>query len=111
MKTQPTVREEEISIPIEEMEQILNQSLQSILDKFTDYSTAGVNLLHIRAIVSVFAMLGYTLEENLPPVDRPCLSDLSHFAYLQITKPLPSSNIIVLDLNEFNDLVNKVVYK
>ena len=73
MKMQPPIREEEIFIPVEEMEQILNESLQSFLDKFTDYSTAGVNLLHVRAIFSVLAKLGFTLEENLPPVERPGL--------------------------------------
>ncbi len=109
MKIQTTIREEEISIPIEEMEQMLSEPLQSFLDKFTDYSTAGVNLLHVRAIFSVLEKLGYTLEENLPPVERPGLSDLSLFAYLQITEPMPSSNIIVIDLNEFNDLLNRVV--
>ena len=109
MKVQPTVREEDISIPIEEMEQMLSEPLQSILDNITDYSTAGVNLLHARAIFSVLEKLGYTFEENLPPVEHPGLSDLSFFAYLQITEPLPSSNIIVVDLNEFNGLLNKVV--
>ena len=88
---------------------MLNESLQSVLDKFTDYSTAGVNLLHVRAIFSVLEKLGFTLDENLPPVELPGLSDLSLFAYLQITEPLPSSNIIVLDLIEFNDLLNRVV--
>ena len=90
---------------------MLNESLQSFLDKFTDYSTAGVNLLHVQAIFTVLEKLGFTLEANLPPVERPGLSDLSLFAYLQITEPLPSSNIIVLDLNEFNDLLNRVVSK
>ena len=88
---------------------MLNEFLQFFLDKFRDYSTAGVNLLHVRAIFSVLEKLGLTLEENLPPVKRPGLSDLSFFAYLQITVPLPSSNIIVIDLNEFNDLLNRVV--
>ena len=52
VKMQPTVRETEIFIPVEEMEQMLNESLQFFLDKFMDYSTAGVNLLHVRAIFS-----------------------------------------------------------
>ena len=59
----------------------------------------------------MFSKLGFTLEENLPPVEHPGLNDLSLFAYLQITEPLPSNNIIVLNLEEFNDLVSKVVYK
>ncbi len=58
-----------------------------------------------------FSKLGYTLEENLPPIEPPGLSDILLFAYLQITEPLPSNNIIVLNLEEFNDLLNKVVYQ
>ena len=88
---------------------MLSKALQSFLDKFTDYSTAGVSLINIRAIFSVFSNLGYTLEKNVILIERAGLSDLSLFVCLQITKLLPSSNIIVLDLNEFNDLVNKVV--
>ena len=88
---------------------MLNEPQQSFVNKFTDYSTAVINLLHVRAIFSVLAKLGYYLEENLPPVERPGLTDLSLFAYLQITEAMPSSNIIVLDLNEFNDLLNRVI--
>ena len=88
---------------------MLNEPLQSVLNKFTDYSTAGVNLLHVRAIFSALEKLGFTLEENLHLVERPGLSDLSLFAYLQITELLPSSNIIVLNLNGFNDLLNKEI--
>ena len=89
---------------------MLKEPLQTFLNRFTDYSTPDINLLHLRTITSVFSKLGYTLEENLPPIESPGLSDISLFAYLQITEPLPSNNIIVLNLEEFNDLVNKVVY-
>ena len=89
---------------------MLSEPIQSVLDKFTDYSTSGVNLLHIRAIFSVLSKIEYTLENNLYPVNRLGISDLSLFANLQITEPLPSSKIILLNLNEFNDLVNKVVF-
>ncbi len=90
---------------------MLNEPLQTFLNPFTDYSTPDINLLHLRAITSVFSKLGYTLEKYLPPVERPRLYDLSLFAYLQITEPLPSNNIIVLNLEEFNDLASKVLYK
>ena len=59
----------------------------------------------------MFSKLGYNLEQNLPPIERPGLSDISLFAYLLITEPLQSNNIIVLNLEEFNDLVSKVVYQ
>ena len=59
------------------MERMLSEPLQFYLDKLTDYSTAGVNLLHARAILSVLEKLGYTLEKYLLPVERPSLSDLS----------------------------------
>ena len=90
---------------------MLNEPLQTFLNRFTDYSTLDINLLHLRTITSVFSKLGYTLEENLPPVERPGLSDISLFAYLLITEPLPSNNIIVFNLEEFNDLVSKVVFQ
>ena len=90
---------------------MLNEPLQTFLNHFTDYSTPDINLLHLRAITSVFSKLGYTLEKYLPPVERPRLYDLSLFAYVDITKPLPSNNIIVLNLEEFNDLASKVLYK
>ena len=89
---------------------MISEPLQSVLHNFTKYSAAGVNLLHIIAICVVLAKLDYTLEVNLPPVERLDLSDLSIFAYLQITEPLTSSNIIVIDFNKFNDLENKIVY-
>ena len=105
------IREEEILFPLEEAQQMLNEPLQTFLNRFTDYSTPDINLLHLRTITSVFSNLGYTLEENLPPIERPGLSDISLFAYLQITEPLSSNRIIVLILEEFNDLVIKVVYQ
>ena len=43
------------------MERMLSEYLQSLLNKFTDYSTTGVNLLHVRAIFSVLEKLEYTL--------------------------------------------------
>ena len=105
------IREEEILFPLEEAQEMLSVTLQTFLNRFTDYSTPDINLLHLRTITSVFSKLGFTLEENLPPVERPGLNDLSLFAYLQIIEPLPSNNIIVLNLEEFNDIVSKVVYK
>lgn len=50
----------------------------------------------------MLARLAYILEVNLPPIDRPNLNDLSVYGYLQITEPVPSSNILVLNLDEFN---------
>ena len=105
------IREEEILFPLEEAQQMLNEPLQTFLNRFTNYSTPDINLLHLQTITSVFSKLGYTLEINLPPIERPGLSDRSLFAYLQITEPLPSIKIIVLNLEEFNDLVSKVVYQ
>ena len=90
---------------------MLNEPLQTFLNRFTDYSTPDINLLHFRTISSVFSKLGYTLEKNLPPIERPGLSDISLFAYLQMTELLPSNNIIVLNLKEFKNLVSKVVYQ
>ena len=92
------ILEKEILFPLEEAQEMLNEPLQTFLNRFTDYSTPNINFLHFRAITLVFSKLGYTLEENLPPVERPGLNDISLFAYLQITKPLPSNNIIVLNL-------------
>ena len=105
------IREEEILFPLEEAQEMLNEPLQTFLKRFTDYSTPDINRLHLRTITSVFSKLGYSLEENLPPIERPGLSDISLFAYLQITEPLQSNNIIVLNLEEFNDLLSKVVHQ
>ena len=105
------IREKEIFFSLEVAQEMPNKPLQTFLNRFTNYSTPDINLLHLRTIPSVFSKLGYTLEENLPPVERPGLSDNSLFAYLQITEPLPSNNIIVLNLEEFNDLLSKVVYQ
>ena len=105
------IHEEEILFPLDKAQEMLNESLQTFLNCFTDYSPQDINLLHLRTIISVFSKLGYTLEENLPPIERQGLSDISLFAYLQITEPLPSNNIIVLNLEEFNELVSKVVYQ
>ena len=109
IKMHPSVWKEVICISVEEIKQMLNESLQSFLDNFTEYSTAGVNLLQIREIISVLEKLGCTLEENLSPVERPGLSTFSLFEYLTITELLLSSHIIVLNLNEFNDFLTRVV--
>ena len=105
------IRKEKILFPLKKAHQMLNEPLQIFLNRFTDYSTPDINFLHLRTITSVFSKLGYTLEENLPPIKRPGLSDISLFAYLQITEPQLSNNIFVLNLEEFNDLVSKVVYQ
>ena len=104
------IREEENLFPLEEAQEMLNEPHQTFLNRFTDYSIPNVNLLHLRVITSVLAKLVYNLEKYSPPVERPGLTDLSMFAYLQITEPQPSNNIIVLNLEEFNDLVSKVVH-
>ena len=69
-------------------EQMLSQFLKSFLDKFIKFSTPGVNLLHIRAISSVLAKLGYTLEKNLPPMKRPVRDPNG---LLAVTKPTSAS--------------------
>ena len=84
----------------------------NFLDKFTDYSTAGSTCFTSEQSFrfSQSYSFGYTLDKYPSPVERPGLSNLSLFAFLQITELLASRNIIVLNLNEFNNLVNKVVY-
>ena len=62
------IREEEILFPLEEAQQMLKEPLQTFFNRFTDYSTPDTNLLHLRTITSVLSKLGYTLEENLPPI-------------------------------------------
>ena len=79
------------------------------LSRFTERPDGVTNLLHLRTATSVIEKLGYTLEERLPPVERPNTRDLSVFAYLQIADNVPSEYLIPLDLNEFNELMNKVV--
>ena len=76
------IREEEILFPLEEAQQMLNEPIQIFLHRFTNYSTQDINLLHLRTITSVFSKLGYILKENLPPIERPGLSDISLFVYL-----------------------------
>ena len=100
------IREDEILSSFEEAQEMLNEPFQRFLNQFTDYSTPNINLLHFRAITSLLAKLGYTMVENLPSVECPNLNNLSLFAYLQITKPLPSNNTIVLNLEELNDLLS-----
>ena len=58
------IREEEILFPLEEAQQMLNEPLQTFLNRFTDDSTPNIKLLHLQPITSVLSMLGYTLEEN-----------------------------------------------
>ena len=105
------IREDEILFPLEVAQEMLNEPIQIFSNRFTDYLTPAINLLHLRTITAVVLKLGYTLEENLQPVERQGLSDILLFAYLQIKEPLPSNNIIVLNLEEFNNLESKVVYQ
>ena len=51
------IREEEILFPLEEAQQMLNKPLQTFLNRFSDYSTPDINLLHLRTITSVFSKL------------------------------------------------------
>ena len=62
------IREVEILFPLEEAEEMLNEPIRTFLNRFTDYPTPEINLLHLRAITSVFSKLEYTLKKNLPPV-------------------------------------------
>ena len=90
-------------------EGLLDETLRVFLSRFTERPDGVTNLLHLRTATSVIEKLGYTLEERLPPVERPNTRDLSVFAYLQIADNVPSEYLIPLDLNEFNELMNKVV--
>ena len=44
------IREKEILFPLEKALQMLNESLQTFLNRFTDYSTPDINLQHLRTI-------------------------------------------------------------
>lgn len=60
---QETIRNEKVCIPIDKAQQMLGKPLQLFLNTLTDYSTPNVNLLHLRAMSSIFVNLGYTLEK------------------------------------------------
>ena len=94
-----------------EMREMLNEPLGKFLDRFSEHPTEDVRILHNRELTSTLAQLGYEPDVNLPPVDRPNLNDLSVFGYLQITEPVPSNNIIVLTIEEFNALINKIAFE
>ena len=55
------IREKEILIPLEEAQEMLNETLQTFLNRFTDYNTPDINFLLFQTIPSVFSKLGYTL--------------------------------------------------
>ena len=40
------IREEENLFPLEEAQEMLNEPLQTFLNRLTDYSTPDINLLH-----------------------------------------------------------------
>ena len=49
--------EKEIFFPLEEAQEVLNELLQTFLNRFTDYLTPDINLLHLRTIHSVCSKL------------------------------------------------------
>ena len=63
----------------------------------------------MRALYESIKHLGYEPDEWLPPAEHPDQRQLSDLAYLQIAMDLPSDNIIVLNLQEFSDLVTATI--
>ena len=93
----------------DECESMLDRSLRDVLEQFTQHPGGDIALLNLRPLIAIFERLGYVLEERLPPIENLEARDLSVFGYLQIAERLPSTNIVALNLDEFNQLVTDVV--
>ena len=79
------------------------------LREFGSVHIEGPQLLHTRALHSVFELMGYTLDEHFPSAERLYQRDLSTEAYIQIAVAMPPDRIIVLNLQEFSTLVANAV--
>ena len=109
-ETEPMDEDIRAAVPTEdEVQRMLNEPLRVILEQFTQHPGDDIALLNLRPLTAIFERLGYTLEERLPPVENLNQRDLSVFGYLQIADQLPSTNVIALNLDEFNQLVSDVV--
>ena len=90
--------------PPPEDSRILDLPTNEFLDRFVLPAENSSIVIDTRALLNKLDQLGYVLNENLPPQDRPDLQDMSLIAYLQVTQGV-SDRIAVLDLAEFNQLL------
>ena len=88
----------------------LDLPAHQFLDQFELPSEGSTIVIDTRALLTGLDRLGYVLNEELPPQERPDQRNMSLLAYLQVTLGV-SDRIAVLDLAEFNQLLTESIQK
>ena len=76
METEPTPPEDP---------NLLDLPAHQFLDRFSMPAENSTIVIDTRELLTKLGRLGYILNENLPPQERPDLQDMSLLAYLQVT--------------------------